>query len=81
MKFSNDKHNLKNWANSDLHNSQDRKEIRNRDLETDGCQRQLVGASRLENSQIHLTQDISITQEPLTDASFRPGLGVVDHRW
>ena len=39
--------------------------------ESDGCEPKAVKASPVEYTQIHLTQDSSITQEELDDAAFR----------
>lgn len=59
------------WGRSDTHTSGDSERFKMRDLESDGCKHTTTKAPRAENSQIHLTQDISITQEPLDDASFK----------
>ena len=42
-----------------------------KDLESDGCEPKAVKASPVEYTQIHLTQDSSVTQEELDDAAFR----------
>lgn len=69
----------KNWAGSSTHTSEGRKGTRRQDLESDGCERNAVKASRVGNSQIRLTQDISITHEQRDDASLRPV--VTDRHW
>jgi len=60
------------WGGSNTHTSEDREGCRMQDLESDGCDRKAAKAPRVGDSQIHLTQDISVTQEQLDDASFRP---------
>lgn len=79
MKASNHDFNIKNWGNNKLHSSQNRKGIKKRDLESDGCERNTVEASSMGNSQIHLTHDISITEESLVNASFAPEARITDH--
>lgn len=69
----------KDWVGSSTHTSKGREGTRRQDLESDGCERNAVKASRMGNSQIRLTQDISITQEQRDDASLRPV--VTDRHW
>lgn len=40
------------------------------DLESDGCERKAAKTSPVEDTQIHLTQDSSFTEEELDDAAF-----------
>ena len=54
-----------------MYTSEDREGCRMKHLEPDGCERKAAKAIRSGDSQINLTQDVSITQEQLNEASFR----------
>lgn len=60
------------WGGSNMHTSEDREGCRMKHLGPDGCERKAAKAPRVADSLIYLTHDISVTQEQLDDASFRP---------
>ena len=55
-----------------MHTSEDRERFRMKSLNLDSSERTVAKTPRAEGSQIRLTQNISITQEELRDASSRP---------
>ena len=55
-----------------MHTSEDRERFRMKSLNPDGSKRKVAKAPRAGDSQIRLTQDISITQEKLRDAPSFP---------
>lgn len=60
------------WGGSNTHTSEDRERFRMKSLNQDGSERKAAKAPKAGDSQICLTQNISITQEKLRDASSRP---------
>lgn len=60
------------WGNSNSHTSDDHERFKMKSLNPDGSGRKLARPARAGDSQIRLTQDISITQDSLPNASFRP---------
>ena len=60
------------WGRNNLHTSEDHERFRMKSLNPDGSERKPAKPTRAGDSQIRLTQDISITQEHLPAASSRP---------
>lgn len=60
------------WGGSNTHSSEDRERFRMKSLNQDGSERKEAKAPKAGDSQICLTQNISITQEKLRNASSRP---------
>lgn len=77
MKLPENSPSFTDWGGSNTHTSEDREGCRMKHLGPDGCARKAAKAPRVGESLIYLTHDISITQEQLDDASFRPV--VTDH--
>ena len=60
------------WGSSNLYNSEDHERLRMKSLHPDGSERKPAKPTRTGDSQIRLTQDISITEAHLPDASSQP---------
>ncbi|MCJ1379010.1 hypothetical protein MMC17_002109 [Xylographa soralifera] len=60
------------WGRSNTHISKDPEGFRMKDLKSNGYEHKAAKAPRMGDSQIHLTEDIPITQEQLNDISFGP---------
>lgn len=60
------------WGRSNLHTSEYHERFRMKSLNTDSSEHKPAKPTRAGDSQIRLTQDISITQDDLRDASSRP---------
>ncbi len=60
------------WGRSNTHTSEDRERFRMKSLNPGGSERKAAKAPRAGDSQIRLTQEISIIQERLRDVSSQP---------
>ena len=60
------------WGRNNLHTSDDHERFRMKNLNPDGSERKPAKPTRAGDSQIRLTQYISVTQDNLPTASFRP---------
>lgn len=67
-KISDDNHSFTAWSGSKTQTSIDGGKFRMKDLESNGGQHKVGKYPRREESQIHLTHDISVTQDRLDDA-------------
>ena len=70
-KLSDRNSSLTGWGRSNMHASEDGEGSRMKVLGLDGCDRKTVKAPRVGDSQIHLTPNLSVTQDRLDDSSFR----------
>ena len=72
LKLSDNNSDVRGWAKGDTHTSDicEGFKMKNLKLSRDECNP--AKTSRIEDSQIYLTHDISITQHKLDEASFRP---------
>ena len=71
-KFPNDGHSFTAWGTRNSEPFKHHEELRMRDLEPIYGQHKVGKVPREEVSQIHLTQDISVTRESLEEVSSKP---------
>ena len=74
VKLSDNDSNITAWGRGNTHNSETHGAFTMKDLKSNDDVRKAAKISRMEDSQIRLTHDISVTEHSLDEASFKPVL-------